>query len=134
MGYCTASEVEALVGFAATATTIPTTTQISTWIDQISAEIDTELAAQGVSTPVATPANAVLTLALYATCGVAALVEGAQYTQARPNESTRGAAWQKKYDAFLESIRTRSSVLINALLGQTQYSFPDAELADGFLL
>lgn len=126
MSYCDATDVQALVspGRAYSASTTPTSTQVALYIGWVAAELDSILAAQGITTPVTTPANAVTALESWNAIGAAAYAEEAAFTQAAPNTSQRGGIWRQKYEEVKKQLREHPGELVNALVTKIIYDFP----------
>lgn len=97
MAYCTTSDVQALNTKrpAYSASTTPTSTQVSSFVDQIAAEIDTVLEGRGFTTPVTSATTSekfvAWLLALNAR-GAAALAEQAQFPDRASVQGTVGSA------------------------------------------
>lgn len=132
MSYCLAADVQSLVSpnqefLDGPTPTTPTLTQVNTFIGWVAAELDTIMTAQGYTTPVTAPADAVTVLEMINAAGAAAYTEEAVYTQSAPNESSRGGLWRKKYEDFKTQLRQHPGELINELLGTIQYDFTDPD-------
>lgn len=104
MAYCTITDVQALNAQRTySATTKPTTTQVTALIAQIATEIDAVLAAKGYTIPVATPTTFVTFLATVNAYGAGALAEAAMFPETSEMGSTpHWKVLQAKYDAWLK--------------------------------
>jgi hypothetical protein len=102
--------VTALTGVTYTASTIPTTTQVSNFRTECAADINSILKSRGYSVP-ATGANDIVLLAGYENLGAAVKAEQAAY---RGNvQQPRVTEWNKKYEDFLNRLRLGQADLID---------------------
>lgn len=108
MAYCTNADVAAQNSARTpySVSTTPTSTAVDDFIDQIAGEIDTRLAAKGVSTPVAAPATFVAWLLNLNALGAAALAEMAAYPEADGGQGStpQGERLWKMYQQGLAAI------------------------------
>ncbi len=82
MAYCTSSDLAVHTPKRTYgASTTPTSTQVSTYCDMVSAEIDAVLEAKGYTVPVTSPTNFVNLLKYIASYGAAALAEHAMFPE-----------------------------------------------------
>ena len=99
MAYASLSDIQALNPKRTySATTTPTSTQVSALIDQIAAEIDAELMAKGYEAPATTPTEWVTFLKAVNAYGAAALAEMGMF----PETSEQGSTphWKVLYDTY----------------------------------
>lgn len=105
MAYAALADVQALMPkWTINDSSTPTQTQVSGFIDDIAAEIDTVLSAQGLTVPVATPASFVAFLAMLNAQGAAALAVAGMFpsqAQADPVGTPLAAFLQKQYERGL---------------------------------
>ena len=121
MAYTTTALTNDILGpHASTASTTPTTTELSAMIDGIASQIDTVLSGAGVSTvPVTSSHNSTFFtfLAEVNKWGAAAEFLKAMFPEAvGVGETTAFGFWQKKYDDTLKAWR-KSEDLPSDLLG-----------------
>jgi hypothetical protein len=108
MAYCTITNVRALNPKRTyDASSTPTETQVGTFINQISDEIDVVLEGRGFTVPVTTPAKLLAYLLHVNALGAAALAEQAMFPETtRPGTSASGANLWKQYQDALAYLRT----------------------------
>jgi hypothetical protein len=107
MSYCAIADVQGLLAQRVFgASTKPTTTQVNTFISDVSSVIDTVLQARGLTTPVTTPTDFVTHLKQVNAIGAAAHAEQAMYPEAGGVGSTPNSKrlWEM-YQAELKSLR-----------------------------
>lgn len=121
MSYTSLASVQALMArinenAAFSGSTAPTSTQITTMIADLSAEIDMHLASAGYVTPVASPATAVTWLGLVCQYGVVAEVLKAMFPESQ--QSSGGgpvvpayAFWENRYQKALTLIDSRTMAM-----------------------
>lgn len=107
MSYCSITDVQGLLAQRVfSASTKPTTTQVNTFISDVSSVIDTALQGRGLATPVTTPADFVTYLKQVNAMGAAALAEQAMYPEAGGIGSTPNSKrlWDM-YQAALKALK-----------------------------
>ena len=89
------------------ASTTPTTTQVTAFIDDIAAEIDSVLSARGLATPVTEPASFLAHLTHVNAVGAAARAEFAMFPEAAesPAGSPQGDRLWGQYQEYLRALR-----------------------------
>ena len=116
MAYATSADVQARIGAIQTigAGTTPTTTQVSTWLDEYSADVDAVLTAAGYATIPATGTNDLNLLqgrvAQIAAAEAIDVMTG--YLGLAPEQSDI-EYWRKKWDTFLTDLRSGKMKLID---------------------
>lgn len=141
MAYCALSDVQALLPkFTLSATTKPNQTQVTQFLDDVTAEIDIYLARGGVGTPVTTPTTFVTWLRKVCQTGVAAMTLKAMFPdQVGPAETPAYAYFEKQYrDAlklmldgdFISSIIGASSDLMDVSTYFTRNPDEEEELGE----
>ncbi len=105
--YCSLSDVQALNPKRTyDADSTPTSTQVTTLINQIAVEIDAVLEAQGYTVPVTTPANFVNALKAINAYGAAALAEMGMFPETSEMGSTpHWKALNDKYNEWMKHLR-----------------------------
>lgn len=113
MAYATTSDVQARIGayFTMGAATKPTTTQVSDWLDQVSAIVDMYLTRRGYSTIPATGATDLLALKDPVANRVA--LKTLIVALGRDNLPAGFAEEMAGWDEFLEAIADGEIVLVN---------------------
>lgn len=98
------------------ASTKPTREQVEAFIDEIAGEIDSALSAQGIASPVASPAAFVLALRRLNSYGAAALAEMAQFPEADRGQgsSAQGDRYWQMYKDGLKALRDGSGIPADA--------------------
>ena len=106
MAYCTSTEVGNLNPKRTySATSTPTTTQVSALIDQVAVEIDAVLESLGYMVPITTPANLVLFLKYVNAYGAAYLAEAGMFPEtAEPGETAHWQMLKKVYDNYMKML------------------------------
>lgn len=99
--YCTLAQVQALNAQRTPYAhdTIPTRAQVTGYMSAVAAEIDTALSANGVTTPVTTPAAFLEMITELNAVGAAAKAEQAGYP-----DSGEGSNAQRLYDAYQKGL------------------------------
>lgn len=108
--YCTYSDVSALYGTTYTASTTPTSTQVTAWITLITSEIDTVLYKIGITSQ-PTDTDALNVLKIYCSFGTACLVGMVHYHNSVKINDTKPVNFCQKYKEFIED----PSILLNIL-------------------
>lgn len=141
MAYCDTDDAQALLPkFTLSASTKPTTTQVTQFCDDISAEVDIYLARAGVTVPVTTPTTLMTWLRKVTADGVAAMTLKAMFPdQLGPAETPAYAFFEKRYqDAlklmkdgdFISSIVGTSSDLLDVSTYFTRNPDEEEELGE----
>ena len=107
MSYASLSDVQALNPKRTyDATTTPTSTQVSSLITQVAAEIDMVLASQGYTVPVTAPASLLTALKYINAYGAGALAEAGMFPEvAGLGETPHWKMLETKYQDWLKSLR-----------------------------
>lgn len=113
MAYAAASDVQALIGalFTIGSTSTPTTTQVSGWIDQYSAEVDGVLSERGYGTIPATGTTDLLILKNVVAKRTAAETYFAAF--GFDDSPANVEAWMADYNGFLAGLRNGDRKLVN---------------------
>jgi len=127
MAYTTTDLTNDILGpHQATATTVPTVTELGTIIDGVASHIDSILLGAGVATvPVTGSHNSTFftTLAEVNKWGAAAEFLNAMFPEADgPGASGAGGRWQKKYDDEIKAWRDGKSIPAGLLGGSNDVS------------
>ncbi len=117
--YAAVADVQALLGTKGTsgsgitigATSTPTTTQVEGFLDQIAADIDSQLRAKGYGTVPASGTNDKLLLKRYTALGAAVMTWRAGYGGHEDTERIK--AWADEYKAFIERLSKNDARLID---------------------
>lgn len=128
MAYCSNADVGVLLELDYNAIAKPTPTQVDSLIDQVTAEIDSRLAAQGVALPI-TDATTLLLLKKYCSFGSACIVG---YTYFRNNESTsdsQASFYCVTYQQFLTDLKDDPETVLGAL--DINSTFMSNQVLDG---
>ncbi len=118
MAYCLVADVQALLpaksglGITISDTSTPTTAQVTSFIDQISADVDSVLKAAGYGTIPATGTNDLLLLKLHVSQKAAAETYFAGYG-AFDDVPSRVQQWEKSYSDFLTRLQKKTLRLID---------------------
>lgn len=112
--YCTLAQVMALNAQRSPYAhdTVPTRAQVEAFMDEIAAEIDTALGANGVTTPVTTPATFLTTIARLNAVGAAALAEQTGYPDS--GEGSNAQRYWDQYQTGLERLYKGEGVPVSA--------------------
>jgi hypothetical protein len=109
MAYAAVSDVQALMAkFTIDANSKPTTTQVTSMINDISGEIDAVLAGRGLTVPVTTPTYFVDALTMLNTYGAAVLVAQAMLPDragAAEASSAIYTVWDQRYRTGMAALR-----------------------------
>ncbi len=107
MAYATTTTVQALNPKRTySSTSTPTTTQVTSFIDDIAGTINTLLEGKGLTVPVTTPADFVTALTLLNSLGAAALAEQAMFPeQGGPGATPHGAWLWRQYQVGLKELK-----------------------------
>lgn len=111
MAYATSSDVAARVGRTLSASTAPTTTQVTTFITQAEADLNGELEAAGLTAPV-TDADGISYLAAYVCARAAMFWLQNKDTVTDESDSTQQiAAFKEEWETLIRDIRESPSVV-----------------------
>ena len=89
----------------------PSNAQATAIIDAVSEEIDTVIAARGITVPVAAPAHFLAGLVMLNVYGGAARVLRAMFPDATgPGETPAYAYWEKQYDEGIAGLKNGSAI------------------------
>jgi hypothetical protein len=114
--YAAVADVQALLnalggpGITIGIASIPTTTQVEGFLDQIAAEIDSTLIGLGYSVPV-TGSTDIFLIKRYLAQKVAAMTYNAAFTMDEPPSKVKG--WEDEYDTFLQRLIDGQQRLVN---------------------
>lgn len=97
-------------GLTIGAASVPTTTQVEGFLDQVAAEIDGLLAGQGYTTP-ATGTTDILLIRRYLSVKVAAMTFSAGFMS--DNEPTKVKEWRTEYKLFITRIINKQMRLVD---------------------
>jgi len=115
--YAAVSDVQALLnalggpGVTIGAATVPTTTQVEGFLDQVAAEIDATLIGLGYSVPV-TGSTDILLIRRYLAQKVAAMSWNAGFMA--DEKPAKIKDWEKEYDTFIQRLIDKKQRLVNA--------------------
>lgn len=110
MPYATHADIEALIAgrnYAFAGTTLPTDTQVDTYCDQITQELDGYLEQAGYVVPV-TDASALKLVKLWCCYGVVPLVETASRPDRMVDALDIGGQYRKMYEAAIKTIQAKA--------------------------
>lgn len=121
MAYATEAKVEALMAkFAVDGSTTPTNTQLTIIIDDVAGDMDSRLAAKGVTVPVTSPAYFLDYLEGINSMGAAARTLRSMFPDVSgPGEQPAYNFWQARYNAFLKGVDDGSVIPPDAMKGET---------------
>ena len=125
MAYAALADVQAINPKRSySASTTPTTTQVTGFITDIAAEIDSILTARGLATPVTTPSEFVAHLAHVNAVGAAARAELAMFPEAAesPAGSPQGDRLWGQYQEYLRALR-KDALPVAQIADMTPASF-----------
>lgn len=105
MTYATSSQAQKHIPFTVGASTRPTSTQLSEFLDLVSAEIDTALGARGYTVPVTAPASFLDYLEHLNALGAAAYALLVAFPQeSGPGSVAEGPSLMRQYEAKLAKL------------------------------
>ena len=112
MSYALLARVQGMIAtITIDASSVPTSTQATQMIDDVSDEIDAVLGGVGVSVPVTAPSWFLNRLALLNSYGAAAMILKSAYPEASgPGENPAYAFWESRYKEGLKAIRSGQDV------------------------
>jgi len=120
MSYCVVADVQAMNatrltgngGVGYTATSVPNTTQVQAFIDEIAGEIDSILGAAAVLTPVTAPGSFVAFLKRLNALGAAYQAEAAMFPESAGSVggTPQAQRYYTQYMAGLASLKDRSGI------------------------
>ena len=110
MSYCAETDIEARCNLTISSSSVPTTTQVSAWIGQVDAELESALVSGGYAVPVTNTTDLKL-LCRIATEGVGAMVEMSRYSEVESSDSPHGEIMEKTYRDYLRGLRDGSIIL-----------------------
>ncbi len=108
MAYCLLADIQSLMAMTFTTTSRPTTTEVNTAIDTVSAELDGVAAAAGYDLPI-TNASALELLKRYAIFGAAVSAWHTGFVG--DDEPARVTWWNDQYQNFLSRLRRGEQLL-----------------------
>ena len=113
MGYCKVSDVQTLnIGRSYTATSSPSSGQVSNYIEHVASLIDGRLYALGFTTPVDSSYTASYNiLKTINALGAAAMAEEALFLGKEPSESSRAELHWKRYEEEMQRIEKNPNIL-----------------------
>lgn len=130
MAYCTVDDVRALIAkFTVGDTSRPTTTQATSFVDQIAGEIDLYISVLGVTVPITSPAVLVTWLEKVNAEGAAATVLKAMFPDVSgTGETPAYAFFEKRYNEALKLIKQGD--IISDLIGTGDANSPSTYLTE----